>query len=94
MNTLNLDIVTPNGSVYKREDVELVVLQTTAGEMGIMSGHILHLRLQYTYFYFPIFYYSFINYSYFFKKNTIIYKTVIITLMTEFIIKNYKNTLF
>ena len=39
MNTLNLDIVTPNGSVYK-EDVELVVLQTTAGEMGIMSGHI------------------------------------------------------
>lgn len=40
MNTLNLDIVTPNGSVYKREDVELVVLQTTAGEMGIMSGHI------------------------------------------------------
>ena len=23
-----------------KEDVELVVLQTTAGEMGIMSGHI------------------------------------------------------
>ena len=29
-----------NGSVYEREDVELAVLQTTAGEMGIMSGHI------------------------------------------------------
>ncbi|MBO1199699.1 F0F1 ATP synthase subunit epsilon [Staphylococcus simiae] len=40
MNTLNLDIVTPNGSVYDRDDVELTVMQTTAGEMGIMSGHI------------------------------------------------------
>ena len=40
MNTLSLNIVTPNGSVYDREDVELAVLQTTAGEMGIMSGHI------------------------------------------------------
>ena len=40
MNTLSLNIVTPNGSVYEREDVELAVLQTTAGEMGIMSGHI------------------------------------------------------
>jgi len=37
MNTLSLNIVTPNGSVYEREDVELAVLQTTAGEMGIMS---------------------------------------------------------
>ena len=32
MNTLNLDIVTPNGSVYNRDNVELVVMQTTAGE--------------------------------------------------------------
>lgn len=34
------DFVTPNGSVYEREDVEMAVLQTTAGEMGIMYGHI------------------------------------------------------
>ena len=32
MNTLRLNIVTPNGSVYEREDVEMAVLQTTAGE--------------------------------------------------------------
>ena len=29
MNTLRLNIVTPNGSVYEREDVEMAVLQTT-----------------------------------------------------------------
>lgn len=40
MKTLTLDIVTPNGSVYKEDDVEIVVLQTTAGEMGVMYGHI------------------------------------------------------
>ncbi len=40
MNTLNLDIVTPNGSVYNRDNVELVVMQTTAGEIGVMSEHI------------------------------------------------------
>ena len=40
MNTLRLNIVTPNGSVYEKDDVELVVFQTTAGEMGVMSGHI------------------------------------------------------
>ena len=33
--------------VLSREDVELAVLQTTAGEMGIMSGHIptVHIKL-------------------------------------------------
>ncbi|WP_069724715.1 ATP synthase F1 subunit epsilon, partial [Staphylococcus aureus] len=40
MNTLNLDIGTPNGSVYNRDIVELVVIQTTAGEIRVMSGHI------------------------------------------------------
>ena len=40
MNTLTLDIVTPNGSVYQQDNVEIVVLQTTAGEMGVMHGHI------------------------------------------------------
>ncbi|EKU47158.1 F0F1 ATP synthase subunit epsilon [Staphylococcus massiliensis] len=40
MNTLTLEIVTPNGSVYQKENVELAVLQTTAGEMGVMHGHI------------------------------------------------------
>ena len=29
-----------NGSVYDREDVTLAVLQTTAGEIGVMYGHI------------------------------------------------------
>ena len=37
MNTLNLDTLMVQST---KEDVELVVLQTTAGEMGIMSGHI------------------------------------------------------
>ncbi len=40
MNTLNLNMFTPNGSVYNRDNVELVVMQTTAGEIGVMSGHI------------------------------------------------------
>ena len=40
MNTLTLNIVTPNGAVYEREDIELAVLQTTAGEIGVMWGHI------------------------------------------------------
>ncbi|MGC9614665.1 F0F1 ATP synthase subunit epsilon [Staphylococcus pasteuri] len=40
MNTLSLEIVTPNGSIYERDDVELAVLQTTDGEMGVMNGHI------------------------------------------------------
>src|SRR5699024_2618192 len=30
----------PNGSVYDRQDVTLAVLQTTAGEIGVMYGHI------------------------------------------------------
>lgn len=40
MNTLSLNIVTPNGSVYDRDDVNLAVLQTTAGDIGVMYGHI------------------------------------------------------
>ncbi|MGV3223116.1 F0F1 ATP synthase subunit epsilon, partial [Staphylococcus epidermidis] len=40
MHSLKLNFVTPNCSVYEREDVELAVLQTTAGEMWIMYGHI------------------------------------------------------
>ena len=39
MNTLNLNIVTPNGSVYNRDNVELVVMQTTAGEIGVMRTY-------------------------------------------------------
>jgi F-type H+-transporting ATPase subunit epsilon len=39
-NTLSLNIVTPNGSVYDRDDVTLAVLQTTAGDIGVMYGHI------------------------------------------------------
>ncbi|GGB12392.1 F0F1 ATP synthase subunit epsilon [Macrococcus hajekii] len=40
MNTLALNIVTPNGSVYSTDQAELIVLQTEGGEMGIMAGHI------------------------------------------------------
>lgn len=40
MNTFTLDVVTPNGSVYSAKDVELVVLHTETGEMGVMAGHI------------------------------------------------------
>lgn len=39
MNTLRLNIVTPNGSVYEREDVEMAVLQTTAGELNNLFFH-------------------------------------------------------
>lgn len=40
MNTLALNIVTPNGSVYSTDQAELIVLQTANGEMGVMAGHI------------------------------------------------------
>ncbi|KAA1039246.1 F0F1 ATP synthase subunit epsilon [Macrococcus equipercicus] len=40
MNTLALNIVTPNGSVYSTDQAELIVLQTETGEMGVMAGHI------------------------------------------------------
>jgi len=40
MNTFTLDVVTPNGSVYTAKDVEVVVLHTETGEMGVMAGHI------------------------------------------------------
>jgi F-type H+-transporting ATPase subunit epsilon len=40
MNTLSLNIVTPNGSVYATDQAELIVLQTETGEMGVMAGHI------------------------------------------------------
>ncbi|MGK9044656.1 F0F1 ATP synthase subunit epsilon [Mammaliicoccus vitulinus] len=40
MNTFTLDVVTPNGSVYSAKEVELVVLHTETGEMGVMAGHI------------------------------------------------------
>ncbi|RXK17552.1 F0F1 ATP synthase subunit epsilon [Macrococcus sp. DPC7161] len=40
MNTIAIDIVTPNGSVYSNDQAELIVLQTETGEMGVMAGHI------------------------------------------------------
>lgn len=39
MSTVNLDIVTPNGSVYEKDDVELVVFQTTPVKW-VSWGHI------------------------------------------------------
>ena len=40
MNTMNVNIVTPNGSVYNQDNVEITVLQTVGGDMGVMYGHI------------------------------------------------------
>ncbi|EDY81659.1 ATP synthase F1, epsilon subunit [Verrucomicrobiia bacterium DG1235] len=37
--SLQLEIVTPHGKVYD-ETVESVVMPTTSGEVGIMTGHI------------------------------------------------------
>ena len=38
-NTLNLQIVTPEGTVYS-EDVEMVGLRSTEGQIGILPNHI------------------------------------------------------
>ncbi|WP_020007239.1 F0F1 ATP synthase subunit epsilon [Salinicoccus albus] len=40
MNTMALDIVTPNGSVFSEEDCEIIILQTKQGELGVMAGHV------------------------------------------------------
>jgi F-type H+-transporting ATPase subunit epsilon len=40
MSTIELDIVTPNGSVYHEENCEIVILQSIQGEIGVMAGHI------------------------------------------------------
>lgn len=48
MNVLSLNIVTPNGSVYDREDVNLAVLQTTAGKSVLCMDifqQLQHLKL-------------------------------------------------
>ena len=31
MNTMNVNIVTPNGSVYNQDNVEIAILQTVGG---------------------------------------------------------------
>ncbi|WP_411842632.1 F0F1 ATP synthase subunit epsilon [Salinicoccus sp. HZC-1] len=40
MNKIALDVVTPNGSVYYKEDCEIIILQTKQGELGVMAGHV------------------------------------------------------
>lgn len=40
MNTIALDIVTPNGTVFQESNCEIVVVNTVQGEMGIMAGHV------------------------------------------------------
>lgn len=40
MATLTVSVVTPNGVVYEQSDVNLVVLQTTSGEIGFMANHV------------------------------------------------------
>ena len=40
MNTMNVNIVTPNGSVYNQDDVEIAILQTVGGDIGVMAGHL------------------------------------------------------
>ncbi|CAD2072172.1 ATP synthase epsilon chain [Phocicoccus schoeneichii] len=40
MSTIALDVVTPNGSVFKEENCEIIILQAKQGELGVMAGHI------------------------------------------------------
>jgi len=39
MNTIKVNIVTPDGPVYE-SDVEMVIARATSGELGILPGHI------------------------------------------------------
>lgn len=40
MNTIALDIVTPNGTVFHENECEIVVVNSVQGELGIMAGHV------------------------------------------------------
>ncbi|WP_017549603.1 F0F1 ATP synthase subunit epsilon [Salinicoccus carnicancri] len=40
MNTIALDVVTPDGSVHFEENCEIIILQTKQGELGVMAGHV------------------------------------------------------
>ena len=40
MNTIALDVVTPDGSVHFEENCEIIILQTKQGEFGVMAGHV------------------------------------------------------
>lgn len=40
MSTIALDVVTPNGSVFTDDNCEIVILESTQGELGVMAGHI------------------------------------------------------
>ena len=40
MATIALDVVTPNGSVFTDDNCEIVILESTQGELGVMAGHI------------------------------------------------------
>lgn len=40
MNTIALDIVTPNGTVFHEKECEIVVVNSVQGELGIMAGHV------------------------------------------------------
>ncbi|KGO28024.1 hypothetical protein Q757_07290, partial [Oenococcus alcoholitolerans] len=37
---LSTSIVTPDGTVYHQDDVDMAVLDTLAGQIGIMANHI------------------------------------------------------
>ncbi|EAV39710.1 F0F1 ATP synthase subunit epsilon [Oenococcus oeni] len=39
-NKLTISIVTPDGTVYNQSDVNLTVLDTSIGQMGIMANHV------------------------------------------------------
>ena len=38
--TLTISIVTPDGSAYQHSDVQMVILNTQSGQMGIMPNHV------------------------------------------------------
>ena len=40
MSTIALDVVTPNGSVFTDDNCEIVILESTQGELGVMADHI------------------------------------------------------
>ena len=38
-HTVEVTIVTPDGSVYDRDDATMVIVKTGGGEMGILASH-------------------------------------------------------
>lgn len=39
-HTLDVTIVTPDGSVYDKKNATMIVLKTTGGDIGVMANHV------------------------------------------------------